>query len=348
MVHVRKIIKGRCKMTITDVAKLAGVSKTTVSRVLNRRGPLSEKTIKKVEDAMAELGYFPNEHARALSGVTSRVIGVVISAFNHPFHSELLQQISLAVRSNGYSILIASSAEIGAGMPGNGTLGAIEFLLSKQVDAIISMNYIDPEYWPGIREKCAKTPFINLLSEIAPDIPSVLSDDKQGGLLAAMHLRAKGCKKIVHVSGALSDYPYRYVDERSYTFLEECENYGISTHNYEYSGSLMDLESMQELISRIFSENMDMDGIFLSNDIFAAQCVAYAQSLGLRIPDDLRVLGYDGIYLGTLTSPPISTIRQDFSGLAESAVNIALAKIRGEETETRVLRPVKLIERKTT
>ena len=335
-------------MTITDVAKLAGVSKTTVSRVLNRRGPLSEKTINKVEDAMRELGYFPNEHARALSGVTSRVIGVVISAFNHPFHSELLQQISLAVRKNGYSILIASSGEIGTKDASSGTLGAIEFLLSRQVDAILSMNYIDPQYWPGIREKCANTPFITILTEITPDIPSVLSDDKQGGILAARHLHAKGCKKIVHVSGALSDYPYRYVDERSYAFLEECESFGISTHNYEYRGSLMDMDSMQELISRIFSENMDMDGIFLSNDIFAAQCVAYAQSLAYRIPDDLRVLGYDGIYLGTLTYPAISTIRQDFSGLAEAAVKIALASIRGENTESRVLVPVKLIERKTT
>ena len=335
-------------MTITDVAKLAGVSKTTVSRVLNRRGPLSEKTIKKVEDAMEQLGYFPNEHARALSGVTSRVIGVVISTFNHPFHSELLQQIDQAVSSSGYSILIASSGELGKESTTQSTLSAVEFLLSRQVDAIISLNYIDPEYWSGIREKCANTPFVTILGEIAPDIPSVLSDDKQGGILAARHLHAKGCRKIVHVSGALSDYPYRYVDERSYSFLEECEKFGISTHNYEYNGSLMNLELMQELIGRIFSENMDMDGIFLSNDIFAAQCVAYAQSLGFRIPDDLRVLGYDGIYLGTLTYPPISTIQQDFRGLAETAVNIALARIRGEETETRVLMPVKLIERKTT
>lgn len=335
-------------MTITDVARHAGVSKTTVSRVLNRRGPLSEKTIKKVEDAMKELGYFPNEHARALSGVTSRIIGVVISAFNHPFHSELLQQISRAVRKNGYSILIASSGELGAENASSGTPGAIDFLLSRQVDAIISMNYIDPEYWPGIREKCANTPIVTILGEIGPEFPTVLSDDKQGGVLAARHLHAKGCRKVVHVSGALSDYPYRYVDERSYAFLEECESFGISTHNYEYNGSLMDLDRMQELIGRIFSENMDMDAIFLSNDIFAAQCVAYAQSLAFRIPDDLRVLGYDGIYLGTLTYPALSTIQQDFYGLAEAGVNLALKKIRGEETESRVLVPVKLIERKTT
>ena len=335
-------------MTITDVAKLAGVSKTTVSRVLNRRGPLSEKTIKKVEDAMEQLGYFPNEHARALSGVTIRVIGVIISAFNHPFHSELLQQISLAVRNSGYSVLIVSSDDAESENPGKSRLDAIDFLLSKHVDAIISLNYIDPEFWTAIHEKCASTPFVTVLSEITRGIPAVLSDDKQGGILAARHLYAKGCRKIVHVSGALSNYPYRYVDERSYAFLEECERLGASTHNYEYSGSLMDLDRMQELIGRIFSENMDMDGIFLSNDIFAAQCVAYAHSLGFRIPDDLRVLGYDGIYLGTLTYPPISTIQQDFQGLAETAVSIALAKIRGEETETRILKPVKLIERKTT
>lgn len=335
-------------MTINDVAKLAGVSKTTVSRVLNRRGPLSEKTIRKVEEAMKALGYYPNAHARALSGVNSRVIGVVISAFNHPFHAELLQRISREARRNGYSILIASSAEPSEERHRARTLEAVAFLKYRQVDGILFINYIPETMLEEIREMCGETPIVTLLSNVSEDIPSVYSDDEQGGILAARHLNAKGCKKIVHVSGALSSYPYRFVDERSYTFLKECEKFGIETRNYEYSGSLMDLDSMQSLIGKIFSENMDMDAIFLSNDIFAAQCISYAHALGYRIPDDIRILGYDGIYLGTLTYPPLSTIQQDFSGLAAAAVRVLLARIETGTSEMQVMVPVELVERKTT
>lgn len=335
-------------MTIKDVAELAGVSKTTVSRVLNRRGPLSEKTIKKVEDAMKALGYYPNAHARALSGVASRVIGVVISEFNHPFHSELLQQINNVVRTYGYSILIASASEVGGEQYQERVLEGVEFLLSRQVDGIIFVNYVGEETFSEILNKCGDVPIITLLSELSEKVPAVYSDDRQGGILAARHLYAKGCRKVVHVSGALSDYPYRFINERSYAFLKECEKFGIQTRNYEYNGSLMDLDKMQELTGRIFSENMDMDGIFLSNDIFAAQCVAYARALGCRIPDDLRILGYDGIYLGTLIDPPISTIQQDFRGLAGAGVRIVIDRIEGKETEYQTVIPVKLLERKTT
>ncbi|MCR5277910.1 MAG: LacI family transcriptional regulator [Lachnospiraceae bacterium] len=335
-------------MTIMDVAERAGVSKTTVSRVLNRRGSLSEKTIKKVEDAMRELGYYPNEHARALSGVNTKVIGVVISAFNNPFHSELLQQIHKVVRQCDYSIMIAAASDISEEKHRERTIGAVEYLLSKQVNGIIFMNHVEPEVFEEVLKKCQSTPIVTVLSILSSNAPAVFSDDRQGGILAAKHLRAKGCKKVVHVSGALSGFPYRYVDERSYSFIQECEKYGISVRNYEYSGLKMDIDKMQSLIGRIVSENLDMDGIFLSNDIFAAQCVTYAHSLGYKIPDDIKIIGYDGTYIGTLIDPPLSTIQQDFRGLAEAAVKTVLDRIDGKETGMKVMLPVKLIERKTT
>lgn len=326
--------------TIKDVAKYAGVSVATVSRVLNKKEPLTEKTIKKVEDAIEALGYYPNAYARTLVGGKNNMLGVILSSFNNPFFSELAQEIEIAAKSRQYNILF-TAAENGA----EDKLHAMEYLLSRQVDGIIFSAFAEPELEEQLRNRC-RVPFVDLLHYLSEETYCVFSDDRQGGILAARHLYAKGCKKLVHVGGKMETY--RYADERTYAFEKECEKLGMSCQVYGSNGNATNLSEVRELINRIFYENRDIDGMFLSNDILAAQCVTYALSQGYRIPDDIRIMGYDGIYISSLIYPPLTTIQQNFKKLAETAVEIAIDLIDGKETKKTNLIPVELVERKTT
>lgn len=327
-------------VTIKDVAKCAGVSVATVSRVLNKKEPLTEKTIKKVEDAIQELGYYPNAYARTLVGGKNNVLGVILSSFNNPFFSELAQEIEIAAKERHYNILFTA-----AGGDAEEKRHAVEYLLSRQVDGIIFSTFAEPELEAQLRGRC-RVPFVDLLHHPSEEAYCVYSDDKQGGILAARHLYAKGCKKLVHVGGKMETY--KYADERTYAFVKECEKLGMSCRVYGNSGDVTNLSEVRELINRIFYENRDIDGMFLSNDVLAAQCITYALSQGYRVPDDIRIMGYDGIYISSLIYPPLTTIQQNFKKLAKTAVKIVIDRIDGKETQKETLIPVELVERKTT
>lgn len=325
--------------TIKDVAKYAGVSTATVSRVLNKKGPLSEKTIQKVNEAVEKLAYHPNVLARSLASGKNNTIGVLVPSYDHPFWSELLQKMEEEAKRKGYNVLFTCFL---------GTLEekqkALEYLISRQVNGIIVCAYPDSDFWKEAKKKFnLPVAFMVSISDCAP---SIISDDKQGGLLAARHLIAKGCKKLVHISGNLSYY--KEADDRTYAFVEEAKRRNVDCYVYQNTIDITKLEELQKLVNKVFYEQPDMDGMFLSNDILAAQCIAFALSQGLRIPDDLRIIGYDDIYISSLIYPPLTTIRQNYSVLAETALENVLAQINGEKVDDVTVVPVELIERKTT
>ena len=325
--------------TIKDVAKYAGVSTATVSRVLNKKGPLSEKTIQKVNEAVEKLAYHPNVLARSLASGKNNTIGVLVPSYDHPFWSELLQKMEEEAKRKGYNVLFTCFL---------GTLEekqkALEYLISRQVNGIIVCAYPDSDFWKEAKKKF-NLPVVFMVNVSGCD-PSVISDDKQGGLLAARHLIAKGCKKLVHISGNLSYY--KEADDRTYAFVEEAKRRNVDCYVYQNTIDITKLEELQKLVNKVFYEQPDMDGMFLSNDILAAQCIAFALSQGLCIPDDLRIIGYDDIYISSLIYPLLTTIRQNYRVLAETALENVLAQINGEKVDDVTVVPVELIERKTT
>lgn len=327
-------------VTIKDVARQAGVSVATVSRVINKKEPLTEKTIKKVNDAIEELGYYPNTYARTLVGRKDNVLGVMLPYFNNPFHSELAQEIELCAKENHFHILFTAT-----GNSDEERFRSLEYLLSRQVRGIIISTFISPELAMEMRRRC-EVPILELLNHLLEESCSVMSDDRQGGILAARHLYSKNCKKVVHVGGRLE--VYRYADERTYAFEKECQKLGMSCKVYKNRKDVIDLSAMRDLINLVFYENEGMDGIFFSNDILAAQGVSYALTQGYRIPDDIRIMGYDGIFMSELMYPPLTTVQQNFHLLAQTAIRNIIDMINGEDIQKLTLIPVNLIERKTT
>jgi DNA-binding LacI/PurR family transcriptional regulator len=321
--------------TIKDVAKEAGVSIATVSRVLNSRDNLTEKTIQKVLSAMEKLNYHPNAVARSLVKGSYKCIGIMLPSLITPFWSQMAHELELSALKYGYSIMITYA-------PSNidAYIEAYESLSRSISNGIITSfirgteNFIHQSMTPTVvigNTDCS---------------PSVSSNDLQGGLLATRHLIAKGCKNLIHISGDL-----RYsksANDRSYAFIQECERQHVAFKVYQVTSEEQSDLDFSGIISNIFSENISFDGIFASNDILATNCISTSLSLGYRIPEDIHIIGYDGIYVSALIYPSLSTIRQNFHQLAETAVVTLLTVIDGKEVPPKQIIPVELVERKST
>lgn len=321
--------------TIKDVAKKAGVSTATVSRVINRRGPLSDKTIKKVNEAMADLKYKPNTIARSLVKGKHYCIGVILPNISSPFWAQMAHELEKAAAEKGYNIMITvASNDV------QSYIEKFEYLSASMPEGIIT------SYISNTEDYIYHTSMPFVIIGNTGFKPSISSNDAQGGTLATRHLIAKGCKNLVHISGDLSGRSSG--NARSYAFISECEKHHIPYKVYQLNDEQIKELDFAGIISDIFYENSDFDGIFASNDILAAHCVSTALSLGYRIPEDIRIVGYDDVNISPLIYPPLTTVHQDIGRLAEAAVESLLKLAAGEEIPAKQVFPVKLIERKTT
>lgn len=321
--------------TIKDVAKEAGVSIATVSRVLNNRGSLSEKMINKVNNAMTKLNYHPNVLARSLVNGKHYCIGVLIPSIEMPFWAKLTHEVERAADKHGYSIMIAISPS-----DTEAYIEKFECLRASMPDGIIT------SYTPNTEDYIHQSPTPTVVIGNVDYAPSVSSNDEQGGLLATRHLIAKGCKKLIHISGELGSRST--ANARSYAFIKECDNRNIDYKVYQASEDQLRNMNFAGIISNIFYENPEFDGIFASNDIMAAHCISTALALGYKIPDSIKIIGYDDISISSLIYPSLTTIHQNYQQIAEVAVETLIDLVAGKEVPDRQVIPVKLIERKTT
>jgi len=321
--------------TIKDVAKTAGVSIATVSRVLNNKGPLSDKTIKKVNDAMSVLKYRPNTIARSLVKGKHYCIGIMLPSIWMPFWSQLAHELEKEATNQGYNIMITIAPD-----DVDSYIEKCEHLRASMLDGIITSHV------RGTDEYIKNAPIPIVLIGTVDRPPSVSSNDEQGGLLATRHLIAKGCKSLIHISAKLD--ARKSSDERSYAFIRECDRRHISYKLYQVEERVLRNMDFSGLISSIYCDNSSFDGIFASNDILAAHCVSTALSLGYKVPEDVRIVGYDDIIISPLLYPSLTTIRHNYQRLAEAAVATLLNLIAGKEVEPKQVIPVELVERKTT
>ena len=321
--------------TIIDVAKEAGVSTATVSRVLNDSTKLRGTTKKNVLDAMKRLHYRPNAVARSLVCGMNSCIGIMLPDLNMPFWAQTAHELERAASFHGYSIMVTSSP-----LECEDYIKEYRSLGRKMSNGIITSYINDTEDF--IRQSLVPTVVI----ANADCAPSVSSDDKQGGTLAARHLIAKGCKHIIHISGELKYH--RSSNERTYAFIRECEKSGTAYKLYEAPLALQKENDYSAIVDTVFRENEDFDGIFASNDIIASVCISAALSRGRRIPNDIKIVGYDDTNISSMIFPPLTTIRQDYRLLAETAISTLIDLMDGRRVPDKQVFPVTLIERKTT
>ena len=302
---------------LTDVAKLAGVSPTTVSRVINKKGYLSEKTIQKVNEAMRELGYKPNNLARSLQGKSAKLIGLIFPNISNVFYAELIDKLEHQLFKNGYKTIICKSEH-----DSEKEREYIEMLEANQVDGIISGSHN-----LGIQDYNRVTaPIISFDRNLSPDIPVVSSDNYAGGVLAAQTLVKTGAKSIIMITG--NDNSNSPTGLRHAGFASVLPKATIINVSSDFSPVRKEME-IKNILTR-----QKPDAIFASDDLTAILVIKIAQELGISVPEELKVIGYDGTYFIENYYPHLTTVKQPMEEIACLTVDLLLQKIAGKEVAT--------------
>lgn len=323
---------------LTDVAKKAGVSPTTVSRVINNYGSLSQKTIDKVHAAMKELNYQPNSLARSLQGKNTQLIGLIFPTVAHPFYGELVELLESKLFELGYRSILCDSAN-----NKEKERNYLNMLAANKVDGIIAGAHN-----LGINEyEKLQMPIVSFDRYLADDIPIVGSDYFQGGYLATENLYLKGARKIAILTG--SQESASPTNDRLAGYLQFLKEHNLSPIVHQIR-SMARSTAMKNLdIKRILTSE-ETDGLFCTDDLTAILVMNQAHALGITIPDDLKIIGYDGTKFIQNYFPQLSTIAQPMSDFADVLVDLLLQRIKDadKKLETNYLLPVKLIQGQTT
>ncbi|BDP71969.1 LacI family transcriptional regulator (plasmid) [Enterococcus faecium] len=306
---------------LEDVAKRANVSKTTVSRVLNNRGYLSQKTIDNVYKAIEELNYQPNVVARQLFQKKTNIVGLLFPTVANPFFSELVEALEKKLYEIGYKVLIGNSMN-----NKEKETNYLNQLLSDQVDGLIVGTHNQ-----GIQEyKYQNLPIVAIDRVMNEDIPVVESDNYNGGKLATKLLIAQGAKNIIHTNGPIDlQTP---ANRRRLAYEDTMKAYQLIPRTVTLDFNISYVKKKQKWI-QMFEDYPKIDGIFASNDIDAALILQVAKEKGLNVPADLLVVGYDGTLMTRSILPDLTTVIQPINDIADTAVAILMKRINKEETK---------------
>ncbi|BBE41065.1 LacI family DNA-binding transcriptional regulator [Streptococcus dysgalactiae] len=312
---------------LTDVAALAGVSPTTVSRVINKKGYLSQKTVDKVNKAMRELGYKPNNLARSLQGKSAQLIGLIFPNISNIFYAELIEHLEIELFKHGYKTIICNSEHNPVK-----EREYLEMLAANQVDGIISSSHN-----LGIDDyERVEAPIVAFDRNLAPDIPIVASDNFEGGKLAAQTLQKHGCQKIIMITG--NDNSESPTGLRQLGFNYQLKR---SAEIIKLPNDLSPIRREMEIKSILATRKPD--GLFVSDDLTAILIMKVAKQLNIAIPQDMKIIGYDGTTFVEQYVPQLATIKQPIEEIAKLSVEVLLKKIKGEKTSKDYILPITLL-----
>ncbi|OKP95207.1 LacI family DNA-binding transcriptional regulator [Paenibacillus sp. P46E] len=326
---------------LKDVAKNAGLSINTVSRVLNNRGYISEKTKEKVYRVMKEMNYQPNEMARALFRKRSNMIGLIIPTISHPFFAELTYHLEYYAHHKGYKLLLCNSNR-----NVSKEMEYIEMLKKNQVDAIIMGSAVlDVQHYLHLA-----LPIVSFDRVISEDIPVVTSNNLEGGTLAARLLIDKGCLHPVFIDRGI-DGPQHHsmlAAQRRQGYEAEVERAGIEPLQLQLDAEGSKHTRTSAAMIAYFQEHPEIDGVFASSDVIAAEVIQACYLMKKDIPSEIKIVGYDDVQIASLISPRLSTVRQPIQEMSDSIIQLVVQQIEGKEIPMVNTFPVTLIERDTT
>ncbi len=323
--------------TLKDVAREAGLTVGTVSRILNNRGYISSNAREKVEEAMKKLNYRPNEVARSLHGKSTNTIGLIVPHIKHPYFAETISNLENQAYKKGYKILLCNSQSIR-----EKEKEYIDICTgNRAAGLILCSGTVDTKMFEQV-----EIPVITMERFLDNGTACVECDNKQGGELAAQKLIACGCKNLLHI-GTIGTV-HMPADMRTEGFREVCQRQSIafvelSTEEEQYNNMEYD-----ELLESVLRKYPKTDGMFLSSDVMAAQALQICRKLGISVPDQMKIIGFDDVNIASLTTPQLTTIHQPVKEMAEIAVNLLHDAASGKLVPKRTVLPVCLIERETT
>jgi len=320
--------------TIKLVASVAGVSTQTVSRVINERPNVSLETRRKVQEVIDELNYRPNALARSLISHRSHTLGVVMAGLENIGSSLTLSGIVLAAENAGYSILLKNLPVFGT----NEITPIFHALLSLHVDGIIWAvpDVGENRKWINKPLFDNKVPIVYLTTESLDNLSVVSIDNYLGGRMAMTHLLEQGYRKIGHISGPLDWWS---ACQRNAAWSDALKEAGLPVNHEHWVEGNWSSESGARGFEILIGKYPEMDSVFVGNDQMALGVMQIARQKGVRIPNDIALVGFDDIPESAYFWPPLTTIRQDQYSLGKIAVENIIKTIESIWDGTKLAEP---------
>ncbi|MDO9086907.1 MAG: LacI family DNA-binding transcriptional regulator [Anaerolineaceae bacterium] len=315
------------KITIYDVAKKAGVSRQTVSRVLNNRFDVSDETRERVQSIISDLGYHPSAIAQSLSRQKSYLFGVVTAGLKYTGPSRTLSGITSKAEELGYGLLIKELASFSA----NNVHPILQWFQSHQVEGIIwaAPEIGDNRNWLEKQLLGIDLPIIYLTMEKRENVPIVAVDNFEGAKLGTEHLLERGRKNIGHISGPLDWWEAR---QRKQGWISAMQEAGLDpTENMCAEGNWSS-KSGKAAFNELLRKFPEMDAVFVGNDQMALSVLQTAFEMKKNIPDDLMVVGFDGIPESEFYCPSLTTVCQNQDDLGSIAVEELVLVVEKKNT----------------
>ena len=321
--------------SIREVARIAGVSPATVSRVMNGTAKVAPEKRDRVLEAIAQTAFVPNEVARSLYKKSAKTIGLMIPSIRNPYFTQLADILDELAGQQGYRLFLCN-----VGRDPEKQRAAVQMLASANADGIIFASETDEGQTP--LADCP-IPVVALDTRLSAEAvkASVYSDFYQGGRLAMEHLLACGCESIVCVKGPQQSFSAR---GRYAAYRDVCRERGVAEQtvdcDYDFTAGLA-------MTAELLNTYPDVDGILACNDIVAISIYKILHQKQIAVPDRIQLVGFDDIDLSSLMSPELTTVRQPLREMAEKAMELIVQR-EGAAERAEYIFPTTLIQRETT
>ncbi len=325
------------------IAADLGVSVTTISKVLNHHADIGQATRARVLKRVEELGYRPNAVARSLSLKRTHTVGIIIPDLMHSFFVEIVSGLESVVSQRGYGLLLCASGE-----DARKERAEIEMLRSRQVDGIVLASANASGNTALLRELTSLG--IALVMIDRDDHPRVkchrvLTDDVEVGRLATAHLAARGCRAIAHITGP----PIVHAQRREEGYRRAIADAGMTLNGaHVVDGGFMEADGYRAM-QQLLAARPRIDGVFAVNDPAAIGAMRAIWDAGLRVPEDVAVVGAGDVAYSDLIKVPLTTVKWSKGDVGRSAAELILDQIggHGETRPRRVIIPPELLVRQS-
>jgi len=296
-------MKIKKEVTIYDLAKELNYSPSTISRALNNHKSISKKTIKLIKEAAEEMGYRPNNLAAGLRNNKSNTIGVLISRINRPFMASLISGIEETAQKAGYNVLISQSND-----KYKNEISNCNALYDSRITGLIvslSMETVDLGHFQKFVDKGIPIVFVDRVPDNFNSYKVVI-DNYTAGYSATKHLIEQGCERIAHFAGAQHRNVYR---ERKKGYMDALREYGLPIEdNLMVNFKTLSFEEGNKATKKLLKMGNPPDGIFSSNDTAAVSAIMCAKKMGVSVPHQLAVIGFNDDPIASIVQPSLSTV----------------------------------------
>ncbi len=330
------------QVTIKDIAKILGISASTVSRALKDHPDISEETKEKIKKLAKKLNYKPNAIALSLQSSKSHIIGIIVPQIVHHFFSTVISGIEEYAGEKGYNIIITQSNE-----SPEKEIANCRTLLSGRVDGMIVSRTKNTENFDHFKNILNTGTPIVFFDRTCHGIKTdkVIIDDYKAAYDATEYLIKTGCKNLLHFAGPEN---LKISSKRMWGFADALKRNDM-TFNEDIVYNADTFEKGYDLIFDLYKKNKLPDGIFTVNDMTAAGILKALNELKIKVPDEISIFGFTNGIVSSITSPSLSTVEQNGYLMGWSAAEILINKIENETTEiiSKVI-PTKLVLRNST